>query len=100
MQTININGRELLIYPVTSGVEWVMTWDRLKHKYTYLFTTKDVTESEAAGIVSRSIHTGLYMHHNGLDNIYCYKNAIESLYSLLTANKIDTDKNYAILEKI
>lgn len=54
-----------------------------KGNYELIGLAKEVSDEGAADIVDQSIHTGLFMHHNGLDNIFCYKTATESLSSLV-----------------
>lgn len=45
--------------------------------------TSEVTEDQAKMMVTQSLHTGLFMHHNGLDNVYCYKSAVDSFKSIM-----------------
>ena len=50
----------------------------------------DITEEQASKVVVKSIHTGLYAHYvNGIPvNTYCYKESLDSLYSLIQANEV------------
>lgn len=58
--------------------------------WRHLGAVNDVSEEQADRFVDKSIYTGLYGHYvNDIPlNIYCYKNALESFNTLLTANGV------------
>lgn len=58
-------------------------------------------EELAKMVVKQSIHTGLFMHHNGINNVYCYEEATEAFEHFLVSNDIDLEVgDWLVIKKV
>lgn len=67
--------------------------------WQFLFTTKEATEEDARKIVTELPVENRYENYNG-DYPVWWHTAKESIRSLLKSKGCDTNKNYAIIEKL
>lgn len=72
------------------GYEETEGFDFPEGNWQLLGRLPEITEEQSDKVVGKSIHTGLYAHYvNGIPvNTYCYKESLDSLYSLIQANEV------------
>ena len=75
-------------------------WSLPKGEYEIVGTTPTLTELQANDLVEYFELESVYKNYNpkSIDDYWKFNTALESFYSLLEANNIDTTKNYCLLK--